>query len=147
MTFMSLVPVEILLGGGEACASVVHNYNYKFPHPPFVWPCFTEWCFSFFLEGGGALTPSSGELELFYGSGSLTDSCGLNLEWKIGWCQLSEFLTLDFSFRTLTSYSMSNHMPYVDNISQIFAFKFAFQDSTQKNCIKYCKQLDYYFIL
>ena len=34
VTFVSLVPVEILFGG--ACALVAHNYNNKLPHSLFV---------------------------------------------------------------------------------------------------------------
>ena len=91
--FLSL-PVEILFGeGGGGGVMRVGCSQLQQQIPTFslcFWPCFAEWCFSFFFEGGwgggggGALTPLFGELKLFYDLGSLTDSCGLNLERKIG---------------------------------------------------------------
>ena len=41
VTFVSLVPVEILFGEGGRCASVAHNYNNKFPHSLFVLAMFS----------------------------------------------------------------------------------------------------------
>ena len=53
VTFVSLLLVEILFGeGGQArCLLTITTTNSHIFS--LFWPYFTEWCFSFFFEGGG----------------------------------------------------------------------------------------------